>query len=286
MYSININDLNIYCKNKGWLFEDIKDVYSQIGVVASDEPVHDAKGWICVRSTEILRVPRLDRAVVQVHDLADHDMEIYRHVAGVSFTHPVQHWAWQRRGFVGRYLIRPIGSRRGVNIPDALPIRPTIGFFCGEGRDLRKGANVFERAVLLARERVDFDCLLIGRALKPFAYLGTYEERAAGIHDYARIDALFCASVSPAVPLSVYEAQSAGKIVITTPRWMPGGIWPGMKYGENVNQLANRIVNVINNREKYFDKRATLRRTPYVFDDWVSQNLEFTLASIKATIPR
>lgn len=280
-----IGSLNIFCKNKGWLFEDVKNSYAQEGVSASDEPKMDAKGWICVRSSEVLSAPRLDRTIVQVHDLVDHDMSIFRHVAGVSFTHPIQHWAWQRMGFVGKYMIRPIGSRRAIDVPDEMPARPTIGFFCGEGRDLKKGSNIFERAVLLARERIEFDCLLIGRGLDAFAYLGAYENRAADIHDYARIDALFCASVSPAVPLSVYEAQSAGKIVITTPRWMPGGVWPGIKFGENTKQLASSIVNVVRNREKYFDKRTALRRAPYVFEDWVSKNVEFTLDSIDAKVP-
>lgn len=284
MNSIEIADLNIFCKNKGWLFEDIKNSFSQFGVTSSNEPLQKAKGFICVRSSETRNVARLDKVVVQIHDLVDHDMSIFRHVAGVSFTHPIQYWAWKRMGFAGRHMIRPIGARRQISVPDSIPARPTIGFFCGEAQDLRKGSNIFERAVLLAREQVDFDCLLIGRGLDAFSHLGTYEERAAGVDDYARIDALFCASVSPAVPLSVFEAQSAGKIVITTPRWMPGGVWPGIKYGENTKQLARAIVNAVRHRERNFEKRVALRRAPYIFEDWVEKNLQFTVNSINSAI--
>jgi glycosyltransferase involved in cell wall biosynthesis len=270
-----LNELNIFCKNKGWLFEDLKNRFADKGVIASTEPMPDAKGWICVRSSEVRWIPRLDKVVVQVHDLADHDMALFRHVAGVSFTHPVQHLLWRRAGFSGRYMIRPIGSRAGVRIAAAMPDMPTIGFFCGESPDLKKGANIFEQAVLLARERIKFDCLLIGRGLAQFSHLGLYEERPAGIEDYARIDAFFCASVSPAVPLSVYEAQSAGKPVITTPRWFPGGDWPGVITCESVEGLASAIVDVLKNRKVHFRNSAKSRRSPYTLESWVDENIAF-----------
>lgn len=283
---IEKSDINIFCKNKGWLFEDIKQHFQNKQVTSSELPIKTAKAWISVRSSETNLTPRLDKTIIQVHDLADHDPLIFRHVAGVSFTHPVQYWLWKRMGFTGPHLIQPIGARDGIVPPDNLPARPTIGFFCGESRDMRKGANIFERAVLLAKKNADFDCLLIGRNLEAFAYLGTYESRAADISDYAKIDALFCASVSPAVPLSVYEAQSAGKIVITTPRWFPGGNWPGVKIGENVHQLSKLIESAVKDREANFEKRKKLRRAPYILENWVDNNIKFTINCVNKNTPR
>ena len=271
--------LNVFCRDKGWLFEDIKQHFSSDQVEASDLP-KPADGWICVRSSEIKLAPRLDRTIVQVHDLVDHDMNLFNKVAGVSFMHPMQHWMWKRAGFKGRTLICPIGSREGVVVPDKIPEKPTLGFFCGESQDLRKGGDIFEKAVQLARREVTFDCLLIGRNLAAFSSLGVWEDRAAGINDYQKIDVLFCASTSPAVPLSVYEAQRAGKIVISTPRWLPSGNWPGIRFGDSYRELSRLIVKAVKSREKNFDNRNFLARSPYLLEGWVKKNIDFSIKCI------
>lgn len=272
--------LNYFCQDKGWLFEDLKNHLSAHEGFSSEKP-ESAEGWVCIRSSEIRQTPRLDRTIVQVHDLLDHDMMVFNRVAGVSFMHPVQYWLWRRMGFVGRSITCPIGAREEVTIPNEISAKPTLGFFCGEAADLKKGADIFEKAVLLARREVDFECLLIGRGLQHFSYLGSYEERAAAVNDYHRIDALFCASISPAVPLSVYEAARAGKVVISTPRWMPGRSWPSMKFGDNTKQLAKIIVDSIKNRERNFEIRNKISRSPFLLNDWARKNIDFSKLCIK-----
>lgn len=260
--------VNVFCQNKGWLFEDLKHHMARHGAVASDTPLHDADAWICLRDTEAHTIPDRRRAVVQCHHMNDFDHVDY---GMISFCHPAQERKF--RGLHGRApksFTLPIGSR---DIPySPLPQRPVLGFFCREvGLDRRlKGSDTFAAAVTLARQVMDFDVLMIGERLDHIAHLGTYECRAAVPDDYARITALAVTSTSICVPLSMYEALAAGRAVVSTPREMT---FPArnLLFGEDARDLAAAFTCALS-------VKVTDRQMPYSRDDWARRQVQEAMA--------
>lgn len=187
----------------------------------------------------------------------------------------MQEWLWKRSGFNGHSVTIPIGARKNIQPSLNIPERPTVGFFCGENKFRWKGSDVFKKVITSARQQLDFDVLMIGRGLEHIADLGSYELRAAGPEDYSRIDVLFTASISPGVPLSVYEACACGKTVVTTPRWFPPGRWPMVKTGQTHRQLTHHLVTSLKNRERYLSNGAKNSSSPYILEAWIEKNISF-----------
>lgn len=264
--------INVYCENRGWLFEDLKRCMARFGAIASERPLLHADAWICLRRRELSRVPAPERAVLQVHDTEDiGDVAAMSRVGAVSFVHDWPARQWIAAGFSGRSLIAPVGAREAVR-PSALPHRPTVGYFCREVGNNTKRSPMFAQAVALARERVTVDVLMIGERLEHIAELGTYERRAAAPEDYARIDVLVATSASPMVPLSVYEACAAGKAVVTTPREMPLGDWPMVRVGADAESLADHIVACVLNRQCWPPVR------PWTREQWACDQVRLAQA--------
>lgn len=260
--------INVFCRNLGWLFEDLKRALAVAGAHASTEPERQADAWICIRSREWEQIPDLGRAVVQIHDLQLRPAPSRLELAGcVQFVHPFQASKWQAVGFKGRFEVTPIGSRACIAPAHSRPARPTIGFFCRVTKNNPKGSPLFHAAVLLARRRADFDVLLIGSRLEHLADLGRYEKHAAGPRDYARIDALACTTQSPCVPLSAYEACAAGLPVISTPRQFPGDSWPMILRADSAEGLADHIVQVVASRPRHTGHK------PYTLESWADETL-------------
>ncbi len=44
--------INVYSKNYGWLFEDLKGYFSAYGAVVTDEPLTGADFYICIRKSD------------------------------------------------------------------------------------------------------------------------------------------------------------------------------------------------------------------------------------------
>lgn len=279
--------VNVFCERRGWLFDDLWEFYRRAGAHCTREPDPDADLWLCIRSGEIARIPDLSRAVIQIHSMAPHNLPEMAGAAALIFTHPMQFVAYRAKGFSGRQLTLPIGTREAVVPTGQLPPRPTLGFFCGEPAPPRSGQQVFvkgsdllERVVRAARRSLDFDLLLMGRHLDHVAHLGTYRRDAAGPADYARVDALFCASMSPGIPLSVYEACAAGLPVVTTPRWFPDGPWPTILTAADEADLVEAVLSVLRDREAFAAGRASAARRPYVLEDWIHRTLQFSLQQV------
>ncbi len=227
-----------YCENRGWLFEDLKRLFGELGAVVSNEPVKDADAYICIRSSEAQKSPKLDRTLVQIHDMKAQRLN---GVGCISLVHPIQRPNLIE--FSGRVVVRPIGSRE-VEVGD-LPEIPTIGFFCREIRQLKR-SHLFAEAVNLARKSANFSVLLVGKGLDSIAHLGRYEARPAKPKDYQRITGLAVCSVSPMIPLSAYEACAAGRSVITTPReWPEGSEWAMVRTGDDAEELAALFVKTV-----------------------------------------
>jgi glycosyltransferase involved in cell wall biosynthesis len=232
--------INVYCENKGWLFEDLKQLIAAQGAVASDMPLPDADAYICIRTRNAELSPKPEKTVVQIHDM---DCFLGDKYGAISFVHEEQAKLWRKKGFRGRYFTLPIGSR---DIPYApRPQRPTLGYFCREVGD-KKRSEFFAQVVKAAKKRMDFDVLMIGENLDSIKNIGKYIERAAVPADYARITAFMTTSVSPMVPLSAYEALAAGRPVVTTPRiWPSSHSWHGVYCGITEEELAEQVVRAL-----------------------------------------
>lgn len=266
---------NVFCLDKGWLFNDLKEQFHQLDCEISTSPQMGAKAWICIRSSEMKLSPDITRTIVQVHNMEPHDIHLFNACLGVVFTHPMQEWLWKRSGFNGHSVTIPIGARKIIQPNLMIPERPIVGFFCGENKFRWKGSDVFKKVVIAAKRQLDFDVLMIGRGLEHIADLGCYELKAAGPEDYERIDVLFTASISPGVPLSVYEACACGKTVVTTPRWFPTGRWPTVKIGQTHRQLANHLIIALKNRERYLSAGKKNASSPYILEEWIKKNILF-----------
>ncbi|EPQ4688495.1 hypothetical protein LXC81_004851 [Citrobacter freundii] len=276
--------INVYCLDKGWLFNDLKEQFNNAGCNASFKPQKICDAWICIRSSELKFSPDITRTIVQVHNMEPHDIHLFNASLGVVFTHPMQEWLWRRSGYNGRSITVPIGTRKIIQPHTVIPQRPTVGFFCGENKFRWKGSDVFKNVVIAAKKAIDFDVLMIGRGLEHISDLGIYEQRAANPEDYSRIDVLFTASISPGIPLSVYEACACGKTVITTPRWFPPGRWPSVKTGQTHRELARHLIFALKNREDYFNNAIKYASSPYILEDWIIKNIDFLNKQLKRNL--
>lgn len=242
--------INVFSRDNGWLFDDLKREISLCGAIPSEKPIDNADAWICIRSSEYELVPDKKRCLIQIHDVKNN---VPSGFGQYSYVHEYQQRISEQKGFV-----LPIGSRE-IQYED-LPKIPTIGFFCKEYGNLKR-SNMFFEAVMLAKTECKFKVLMIGDALDKIKRCGTYIRRGALPSDYGRIDALVSCSVSPMVPLSCYEALAAGRQVISTPRE-----WPFktnmIKEGENAEDIAEIIYDVVN------DRRLYKPLMPYSREDW------------------
>lgn len=256
--------VNVFCKNKGWLFEDLKQHMARHGAVASDTPMTDADAWICLRDTEAHTVPDRSRTLVQCHHMNDFNHVDY---GMVSFCHPAQERQYRAmHGDRQQSFTLPIGARDVPHAP--LPPRPVLGFFCREvGLDRRiKGSDVFAAAVTEARKFTDFDVLMIGERLDHISHLGQYECRAAVPDDYARITSLCVTSTSIAVPLSMYEAIAAGRAVASMRREMTFPC-PTVFMADDAQSLAEAITSALS-------VRNAVPMMPFSRDDWARRQVE------------
>lgn len=254
--------INVYCQNRGWLFEDLKQGIAQVGAVATEWPIDGADAYICIRTREFMASPKPRKTVVQVHDLQPHDR---MDTAGkVSLVHSAQ-----LRNFPAGE-VWPIGSRQDA-APTPLPPRPAIGFFCREAGG-SKGSEMAAKAVTRARRSADFDFLMVGERLGDIASLGAYEERPAVVSDYSRVTALLVCSLSPMVPLSAYETCASGRVVISTPReWPRLHTWPVVE-GRNAKELAAHIVGAVKSPTLYPGVM------PYTRESWCRRQVRMAIS--------
>ena len=249
--------INVYCENRGWLFEDLKQLIASKGATPSEKPLSGYDKYICIRTKECKFSPSSENTLVQVHDMGEYDLRKY---GLVSLVHPSQ-----ADNVKGCMEITPIGSRDIRK--SGLPQKPTVGFFCREVKGHKKGSEIFAEVVQRARQEIDFDVLMVGQKLQHIKHLGKYEERAADVNDYSRITALFTASQTPMIPLSVYEAISVGRSIITTPRvWTAD--FQGIFEGKTVDELVSQTLQVVK-QNKLWQSDVVFKR-----DAWAEQQIK------------
>lgn len=268
--------VNVFAHSWGWLFDDLKAAIAAKGVLATERPDPNSRSWICVRTTEAYAAPDISRTVVQVHDQNNYDIGFLNSAGIVHFTHPLQLLLWRRKGFRGSFAVIPIGARRDVQRARTAPAEPTVGYFTGELSATRKGkrTELVAEAIEIARRRLDFRFLMIGRHLDYVSHLGEWHDRAADTFDYKDIDLLVTCSPSLGIPLSVYECSSVGIPVVTTPRWFPEKAWPNIFLGHTAEEIAAHIVHILENRTGFFEGRDRHRFAPYLFEHWVDRQIE------------
>jgi hypothetical protein len=267
--------INCFCENKGWLFEDLKNYFIKHEISVSEKPKLDSDAYICIRTNEVHKLDIINKSIVQVHGMYDYDIDFFQNALGIMFTHPMQYWLWKNKGFNGNFKIIPIGCRKEIKPFNTIPTNPTVGFFCGETSKFEKQSFLFKEIILECKKVINFNVLLIGRNLHHISDIGIYEERAATINDYSKIDLLVTTSISPGIPISVYEACAAGKPVVTTPRWFPIHHWPNVKIGNSKDELVFYIIDILNNRHEFHNQRNLNSFSPYTIDNWVTENINF-----------
>ena len=111
-----MSQVNVYCLDKGWLFNDLKEQFRLAGCSTSTSPLKNSDAWICIRSSEMRISPDITRTIVQVHNMEPHDMHLFNAALGVVFTHPMQEWLWKRSGFNGKFVTIQLEQEKSFNL--------------------------------------------------------------------------------------------------------------------------------------------------------------------------
>lgn len=69
--------INVYCQDRGWLFEDLKREIASYGAKPSSRPLRNFDAYICIRTKEAPLSPKPKKTVVQVHDMKGYDLSPY-----------------------------------------------------------------------------------------------------------------------------------------------------------------------------------------------------------------
>lgn len=256
--------INVYCKDLGWLFEDLKRNIARHGAIASTKPLPGMDAYICIRDTEANLSPDPKRTVVQIHHIKPVDHVGY---GMLSFVHPFPHRQYVKKYSGQQTSVDCIGSRSVPDVP--FPRIPTLGYFCREYKGELKRSNLFAEAVKIARKKFSFNVLIIGQNLEHISGIGKYEVRPSIPADYARITAFCTTSVSPMIPLSAYEAMAAGRPLVTTPREMT---WPAKNIfvGETPERLAEAMIQALKYPRRVVQK-------PFDRDAWCRKQIQHAL---------
>jgi glycosyltransferase involved in cell wall biosynthesis len=302
--------INVVARNRGWVFEDLKRLFVQRGavhvrVVASERPLHNADGWIFVRTKEAAETPDPLRTTVQVHDMFDNgryrpggERDCVRACRGVSLSHPQQRQILEASGvsLAGKQvLVRPLGWRsafgpiehRSGPFTVAWVGRPTMH----DGIELKR-VEWFVEAMLPLAHRMN--AVLLGdrldaayRALRSGNVTCTYLRRrdnpieAYPAH-YHRFDCLVISSTSESGPLSLFEAMASGiPVVATRVGWAPTLVEHG-KTGflvDSVEEMRTAIEMVADERAFWHAQRATIRErvSGMTLESWIDENVKLAL---------
>ena len=288
--------VNVFARDFGWLFEDLKRHFRQLElegltVVVSEEPRADVDAWVALRTAEADAAPVPERTAVCIHDLFD-EPGMYApggarrgvHGAGAFvLCHPHQRALLEAAGVAmdrATVLERPIGALSWFSPADHRSSRFTIGWV---GRKhWRKRLDWFIEAVKgFGRGRTDFDVVLVGwdleEAAEEIGRLGIevrcYPRERHPIEDYPgfyhQLDVLVITSITEAGPLTLFEALASGLAVVSTrvgwAPWFSERAPRSVRIAEAPGEIADRIGQIEADRNARFEER---HRTAALVREW------------------
>jgi glycosyltransferase involved in cell wall biosynthesis len=290
-----------------WLFGDLRERFSAtklpgIQVLASEDPVSNADGWIFIRTGEAGSSPDLARTVVCLHDLYSHD-GMYSpqgqrgaiHRAGaLVLCHPRQREILADAGVLldGKLLLeRPLGALQAFTVRERHSEPFTVGWvgrdhwrkrpeFLVETMDRFRDLCPTVRVVLIGKEldalrarisAAGVECVLHDRANTSIAEYPSL---------YRALECLLITSCTEAGPLPLFEALATGVPVVSTPvGWSPhfAAIEPAfVRLGDTPEELAQGLAGVWRNSPELFEARsriAALAASPRL-DSWFVETLQ------------
>lgn len=265
--------INAYCRNLGWLFEDLKALFEESGAVVSEKPLKGADAWICLRTHELDESPDLSRTVIQVHDLFEH-----RFPAGVTDSivvrsHPDQVAAGAQSPVI------PLGARRMFRCRDSMPAEPAVGWFGRpvrwRGDEIRSPDPLIMALVAAKQQGRSIRLVLVGQNLRLAAEMA----RAAGIDTtlyerppltirsypmiYHLVDAVVITSRQEAGPMPLFESLACGVPVFSTAvGWSPTLLkgFNGRLYKlDEPEDLLSALRGIHDGRREFFLRREAIR---------------------------
>lgn len=290
-----------------WLFGDLRERFGAtqvpgIRVLASEDPVSDAHGWIFIRTGEAGSSPNLSRTVVCLHDLYSHD-GMYSpqgqrgavHRAGaLVLCHPHQREILADAGVPldGKLLLeRPLGALQAFTVRERRPEPFTVGWV---GRDHWRKRPEFlvetmerfrdlcptVRVVLIGKELDSLHARISAAGIECVLH----DRRNTSIAEYPRLyqelECLLITSCTEAGPLPLFEALATGVPVVSTPvGWSPhfAAIEPAfVRLGDTPEELAQGLAGVWRNSPELFEARAriaALAASPRL-DTWFVETLQ------------
>lgn len=295
--------INAYAADRGWLFADLLDRFNAAGAARSDAPLANFDSYLCIRSSEAVLSPRLEKTVVQIHCQKPQwigSADVLSRCAGFIFTHYDQPRILREMGVDlsdKPSMCRPIGASREFKPRESMPERFTVGWVGRNSGAFKRVDLFFDAMYQLGLAGVPADALLVGSQLEDvrrdlrLARIGvTLHERDSRTpaHEvpyqelYHQMDLLCITSESEAGPLPLFEAMACGlPIVSTNCGW--ASEW-GPKLGSpfveppQVQDFVNRVGYIYEHRADLFSERHWTARliSDYTLEGWVRACLNFT----------
>jgi len=287
--------VNVVAKGNGWLFGDLKRRYEERdGVIASNEPLVDAKAYMFLRPHEAAASPDQGRTIVQYHSMAaldDAGMKGWTDAAAHILVHPEQRMRAQLPESDTPCFCEPMGADSSFIVRSEMSDKFRVGWV---GRALAgKRIDMFARvcgkaaqhipgfqAVLLG-ERLGGGASALGRAGVDVEVISKGEIGYRGYPAvYASLDALVITSESETGPLVLFEALKCGVPVISTPvGWCPRLIANGANGWIETDEsaMALNLRELAENRAAWWAKSAAIAETAadMDLDKWLDATVEF-----------
>jgi hypothetical protein len=289
--------INVYCSGSGWLFGDFKRFYSRTpfkgaSIVCTDHPLPatEADVWICIRSNELSKSPDLSRTVVQRHDMFAQSPETYRcmaQAADIIYGDAAYRQLDISLGNDGeRFMyaaVLPIGVRK--QFVESATTSTALGHVVGiggreylrEGVELKRSTLINDALMLMATQGAGIDILKVFGSfpvsIRLAASVGKVERAESTPSSYDELSCFVTASVSPAIPLGMFEAAARGIPIASTFRCAPDWMQPLVSWASPLPSMlarstehALRVVRAIPN------PNAVPRQ-----EDWLSFSVEAAL---------
>jgi glycosyltransferase involved in cell wall biosynthesis len=302
--------INVFAKNLGWLFEDLKRGFARVDIpgvemIVGDVPCDDADAWVAIRTAEAASAPDPRRTVACMHDLYD-DPALYTpdgvrggvHGArGLVLCHPGQRRLLSEAGvsfMEKKVLERPLGPLSIFTPRRSRPEKFCIGWV---GRNDRRKRLEWVRAIAsrLELDRAAVRFMLVGWGLGDAAKELEEDGFECELLDrehypieaypalYARMDALLITSLTEAGPLTLFEALATGVPVVSTPvGWSPHFAREAPGYvmlGADPDSMARHLRDLAPRRQELFDERESIARlvAHWRLDDWFGEVVDLAV---------